>query len=315
MKFDIDYIEHLISIGAEESLTLEFKSSGSLDFSDNKKSEANKTELSRDVSAMANSEGGLIIYGVREKDHVAKSITYIDGNIITKERIEQIIQNRIKRQIPEVIIHPIRKDQNIEQSIYVLEIRQSEDSPHMAYDGSYYKRNNFNRIQYMEYEVRREYNRIRKSKLSIEHPIINSTDGKFLKKGQSETGHFRVWFHIKNIGRILDKEFKQEIMIPNEIHNSYYLEPNPIQKYSTHTLPTHQKFSIPNKATIFPNETIRLCSTYIYVKEEHFNKEIKMKLYYTGGIEELNFTIRQMFDNQYEKEEEYNFELKYQKKE
>lgn len=312
--YSIEDIEQLIANQAEENLNLEFKSSDSLDFNDPKLKEKNKIELSKDVSAMANSDGGLIIYGIREKNHVAKSKTFIDGNIVTKERIEQIIQSRIKRRITSFEVIPVRENDDFKKSFYIIKIHESEDSPHMAYDGVYYKRNNFNVIKYMEYEVRREYLRIRKSNLEIEFPIINDTDGKFHKYGKSELGHFRIWFHVKNTGKIFEENFKQEIQIPKSIHNDYYITPNPIQKFKTHTLPTKHKFSIPSSQIIYPDEQLRLCSSYIFLKEGEENEEIKMKLYYSSGIKEKTFSIREMFDNQYKLEEETNFELKYQEK-
>jgi len=313
-RYSVKDIEKLINSHAEESLNLEFKSAESLDFINPKIREKNKNELSKDISAMANSEGGIIIYGIREKDHVAKSKSYINGNIITKERIEQVIQNRIKRSIIGLEIIPIRENKELSKSFYLIKIPESEDSPHMAHDGSFYKRNNFNVIKYMEYEVRREYLRTRKSILEMEFPIINDTNGNFHKKGQSSIGHFRIWFHIKNSGKVLEENYKQEILIPKTIHNNYYKSPNPIQKYKTHTLPTVHKFSIPSNQTIFPGEQLRLCSSYLFIQEGKEHELIKMKLFYSGGINEMNFTLKEMFENQYAREEEVSFNLEYQQK-
>ena len=101
-------INSLISLGVEESIDLEFKSSDSLKISDKKKS-----ELAKDISAFANSSGGIIIYGINEENHVASSISPIDGNIITKEWIEQVIQTRIHRKIEDLKIIPIRIGKDI----------------------------------------------------------------------------------------------------------------------------------------------------------------------------------------------------------
>ena len=65
MKSPADWTESdvisLINLGEEEGSALEFKRAESLD-----PSEKNKTEISKDVSAFANSAGGTIVYGIAE---------------------------------------------------------------------------------------------------------------------------------------------------------------------------------------------------------------------------------------------------------
>ena len=72
----------LIKNKAEESINLDFKSSDSLGSEPSK-----KKELSKDVSSFANSDGGIIIYGIEENNHVAESLSFVDGNTYTKEWI------------------------------------------------------------------------------------------------------------------------------------------------------------------------------------------------------------------------------------
>jgi len=52
-------IQNFIKSEIEESLTLEYKSGEALE-----KTEHKKREITKDVSAMANSAGGLLIYGL-----------------------------------------------------------------------------------------------------------------------------------------------------------------------------------------------------------------------------------------------------------
>ena len=54
-------LQQYINDEIEESLTLDYKAADSLDKADKK-----KTEITKDVSAMANSAGGIIIYGISE---------------------------------------------------------------------------------------------------------------------------------------------------------------------------------------------------------------------------------------------------------
>ena len=60
-------LQNLITGEIEESLTLEYKSAEALDRSDYK-----KKEITKDVSAMANAAGGLVISGISEFSELAK---------------------------------------------------------------------------------------------------------------------------------------------------------------------------------------------------------------------------------------------------
>ena len=73
-------LESLIENKIEESGECEYKSAEALE-----KSDKAKSEIAKDVSAMANAAGGLIIYGIKESSHVPQKITPIDRNKFSKE--------------------------------------------------------------------------------------------------------------------------------------------------------------------------------------------------------------------------------------
>src|SRR4030043_659016 len=82
----------------QESLYLEFKGSSSLSTEENK-----KDEISKDISAFANSEGGDLVYGVSEVGRPPSRFgdidAGIDASIITPEWLEQVINSRIQPRI------------------------------------------------------------------------------------------------------------------------------------------------------------------------------------------------------------------------
>ena len=94
----------LIEGRVEESINLDFKSSDSIGSEPSK-----KKELSKDISSFANSAGGVIIYGIQENNHVAESLSFIDGNIFTKEWIEQVIHSNIQRKIDGILRATLKK--------------------------------------------------------------------------------------------------------------------------------------------------------------------------------------------------------------
>src|SRR4051794_24375058 len=112
--FSIADLQQIIDSETEESLYLEFKAAGAL-----AKSDREKKEITKDVAAFANADGGVIIYGMSEIDHKAHSLSYVDGSKFTKEWLEQVITSGIGRPIKDLKIVPLR-DTKLEQSIYIV---------------------------------------------------------------------------------------------------------------------------------------------------------------------------------------------------
>jgi predicted HTH transcriptional regulator len=121
-----------------ERLDLEYKRADSLENAEKKKS-----EISKDVSAMANSAGGIIIYGVAE-DKETRTVRVsggIDPAVVTTEWLEQVISSRIQRRIDGVRINQVPLT-TVEPGkvAYVVSVPQSTRAPHMAFDNRFYKR-------------------------------------------------------------------------------------------------------------------------------------------------------------------------------
>lgn len=145
-------IQNFIDSGIEESLTLEYKSGEALG-----RSAHQKKEITKDVSAMANSAGGSLIYGIREfgeieKRHLPEKVLPVNRTEFPREWIEQII-NSITPRIDGIVIHSVKLDSGESDVIYVVEIPPS-NTAHQANDHRYYKRYNFQSVPMEDYEVR-----------------------------------------------------------------------------------------------------------------------------------------------------------------
>ena len=82
-------IDKLIADQVQESIHLDYKSSQAID-------DRKFDEFAKDISAFANSDGGLIIYGVQEKDHLPLGKdSGVDHLKYSRERIEDIITSRV----------------------------------------------------------------------------------------------------------------------------------------------------------------------------------------------------------------------------
>jgi predicted HTH transcriptional regulator len=136
----------------QESLTLDYKRSLSLG-----RSSAQRSELSKDVSAFANSEGGMLIYGIEEDGHVPVALDAgVDRTQITKEWLESVLKTNVHPIIERMVIKQVELLSKGANSVaYVLEIGQATSrAPHQASDRRYYKRFNFESTPMEDYEVR-----------------------------------------------------------------------------------------------------------------------------------------------------------------
>lgn len=145
-------LKNFITSEIEESLTLEYKSGEALDRNDTK-----KKEITKDVSAMANSAGGIIVYGIREfeqesKRHLPEKIAPVDRRQYPREWVEQIIQ-AIRPRIDGILIHSVNLSSGENDVAFVIEIPQS-NTAHQASDHRYYKRFNFQAVPMEDYEIR-----------------------------------------------------------------------------------------------------------------------------------------------------------------
>lgn len=160
----------MIADRVEENLMLDYKRADSLIKSDGKKS-----ELVKDVSAFANSSGGVLIYGIAEpndktKRHFPERLDPINRADISKEWIEQVIQT-IQPRIEGIIVHPVTIDEAQNLVCYVIEIPQSHTA-HQARDYVYYKRHNFNNLPMQDYEIRDVMNRKTYPRVSVSAKFV-----------------------------------------------------------------------------------------------------------------------------------------------
>ncbi len=155
-EWDENDLLELVNAKTKESIELDFKDSASLQNTDRK-----KEEISKDVSAFANSAGGTLLYGMREdsQTHVASGLdTGSDPSVITKEWLEQVINSTIHRKIDGIRIHQVELTKTSPGKVaYVVYVPQSTRTAHQAANNKYYKRYNFQSVPMEEYEVRDLY--------------------------------------------------------------------------------------------------------------------------------------------------------------
>lgn len=165
-------VQQLINDGVEEGLTLDYKAAAALYNTDPK-----KTEITKDVSALANSAGGLIIYGVKEfedkgRRHLPEKIDPVSRNDISKEWLEQVISG-IRPRIDNLVIYPVPIAGVIDQVVYIVDVPQSETA-HQAKDSRYYRRYNFESVPMADHEIRDVMGRIKHPNIEVECKFVRS---------------------------------------------------------------------------------------------------------------------------------------------
>jgi hypothetical protein len=166
-------LQNFITSEIEESLTLEYKAAEALD-----RNETKKKEITKDVSAMANSAGGILIYGISEypdaeRRHLPEKITPVDRRQFPREWVEQIIQ-AIRPRIDGIVIHSVNLSSGENHVAFAIEVPQS-NTAHQASDHRYYKRFNFQAVPMEDYEIRDVMFREQTPNIAL-HFLIQITD-------------------------------------------------------------------------------------------------------------------------------------------
>lgn len=287
-EYNIDDITALIYNAAEESVHLDFKAAGSLSKDDKK-----KAEIAKDVSAFANSDGGIIVYGIEEQEHKAHALSYIDGNTYTKEWLEQVIQDNIQRRIEGLEIFPIRDNGDITKSIYIVKIPRSSNTPHMSADKCYYKRNNFRSVKMEEYEVRDLFYREATPNLTISGYNFYPVD----KNNDYVTFGFiaQVWNDSNTIATL----YKLNCYINNYIGFDK-ISWEPIKDEMNYTILDSSRLKIfqLGKYPLFPNESVDMLRFSLEIKRENVeafinNATIELLLMFGNKTDKLSFSIKE----------------------
>jgi hypothetical protein len=284
--YEFSDIESLILNGIEESLHLEYKEAGALG-----SSEHQKKEISKDISAFANSDGGMIIYGVKEEGHLPTEITFIDGEKFSKEWFENIIFGNINPKIPELEIHPIRKVKEGNDLVFLVKIPASNLAPHMSRERRFFRRLNFQSVQMEEYEVRNLYNRRSFSELEIQSITGVLSHVNYFSHDVPST-EFEFYVNVANISNTVEYNCKLKISFFKAGLLSPKLSINQHNSSSEYGDDGELIYSVAHDSPIYPQEVLCVLRFYICLKNEeldaffNINNKAFIRLYYSNGIDE-----------------------------
>ncbi len=207
-------LQQYIDDQIEESLMLEFKAAEALGKSDSK-----KKEITKDVSAMANSAGGRLIYGIKElqrpSQHIPQTIDPIDRRQFSKEWLERVIST-IRPRIPDVLISSIQLASADHDVAYVVDVPQATTA-HQATDYRYYRRYNFESTMMSDHEIRDVMGRRQNPRIVIEFELVadNYDDSKrSIKQIPPDDLLLSLRIRARNDGPVLAKYINGNIYFP-----------------------------------------------------------------------------------------------------
>jgi hypothetical protein len=181
---------------------------------------------------MANSDGGAIIYGIKEfvdtsRRHLPEKIDPINRTNISKEWLEQILGTNIFPRILNVTIEPVPLSESPVSVVYVVTVPKS-NTAHQASDKRYYKRFNFESVAMYDYEIRDVLNRSQTPIINIDFELHRETyevttpfpeirmPGNRKKDPEFRTD-IELIVHAHNSGRVLAKYVSCFLEIPESI--------------------------------------------------------------------------------------------------
>lgn len=260
-------IKGLIKNKVEENLHLDYKAAGSLQNTDGK-----KTEIAKDVCAMANSDGGIIIYGMAEfsepdKKYLPEKISPINRTEFSKEWLENVINSNISPRIDGLVIIPIPLE-NEQKVVYVVDIPKSTTAHQNTKDYKYYKRYNFSAVPMLAYEIQDVMNRNKHPEIELDFIIEKFTSIKVKDEYVSDLANYTTQIpeKILETRTINETSFILKCTPVNEgkvfaNYINYYLGVNP---YEAILKPELYKFDETNDhLQIFGDNTFRDVIDYI----------------------------------------------------
>lgn len=278
---NITDIQLLIENSVEETTELEYKRSFA------KANSKWKEELAKDISAMANANGGIIIYGLAEKAvsngrSIPDSITPIPPTEMTKDQLSQLLSSNITPKIGNINITVLpEKDGNV----FILHIPKGITAHQNKINHLYYIRRNAT-VEVMEdYEIRDVMNRQNNPPLEIEGCALYKTP----KASHSNKVDYTFMAKIQNAGHSVCEVYKLNVYLNKmSIHCDISFPSKENFSYTALDI-ERLKISCKHQEPIFGGEILEMGHFILHIDKDHEkdffdNLIIDMVLFYPGGF-------------------------------
>lgn len=279
-------IQFLIDTSVEETTELEYKRSFA------KANPKWKEELAKDISSMANANGGYIIYGLAEKTDssghsIPDSIMPVPPTEMTKDQLSQLISSNITPKISNINISVLPQGGG---NVFILHIPKGITAHQNRINHLYYRRRNAT-VEIMEdYEIRDVMNRHRNPPLEIDSCVL------YKRKNYPSTNEIEYVFmaNIQNVGYSVCEVYKLNVYFNKVSPYCDFSFPSK-ENYSYTVLDVKRlKISCNYKEPIFSGETLGMGHFILHIDKDHEEDYldgliIDMILFYPGGSHNVAF--------------------------
>lgn len=125
----LEDIQSLIQNRIEENITLEYK----------QELDRDNREIAKNISALANTDGGTLIYGITSQDKIPTGINWLAGSGI-EERIQSVVMTTIQPKLEGMQVIRLPNPDNDSEAIFLVSVPKSPDAPHMTSNRYYIRR-------------------------------------------------------------------------------------------------------------------------------------------------------------------------------
>ncbi len=165
----------LILLGQSETARIEFKSHRIFE-----KKEKAREELSQEISAFANTEGGVILIGIEErkdgKSRIADRISGLSPDVISPESLQQVADSNISPPLTGIRVSRVHFSKHNTGTVgFAIAVPQGSTA-YQAKDLKYYGRREFEKKPLLDNEIRLRMmkGRIAQAELLIDKIIYNT---------------------------------------------------------------------------------------------------------------------------------------------
>jgi hypothetical protein len=280
-------LNDLVQNDVQEDLHLDYKQSRAL-----ARTDECRTELSKDVAAFANSDGGRIIYGIAERGHHPENVDNgVDATELSREWLEQVISSNIQPKIDGLRIYPIPLPaKGSDRVAYIIDIPQSKSrAPHQSRDRRYYKRYNFQSVPMEDYEIRDVFRRASTPDLWINFRFDSGVSTKIgLQSNANVTESIRLYADIGNNASTPAEYAIIELYIDTFFERLFV---DNVLRHTKNIMRDGREFAVLMRTWSAPNQLPIFAETVMSVTE-FMNLAIPKNLIGTGFDFRLGYSIR-----------------------
>lgn len=228
--------DYIYSLSVQEYDNIEFKASALFDL---EKSVREKTRayLAKQICALANSGGGMLVIGVKDPKSCKNGILEIDGGVLkefgttnTIEWLNANISTLVDFELQRFEVHAVESKEShsaihVDKAVYVIEIPDSELAPHQnQFDKKYYIRNGGNSLPASHRMVMDIAGRQKTPLLKVEfaivinpyHSPIDAWTAAAISTSD-DLSDVRLRVTARNVGRIYAQYVNVDVFIPSSL--------------------------------------------------------------------------------------------------